>query len=78
MLQVPPANSLLAGRADWPMWFAGSAVILLVGALISIWWSPRHGSKAKWVWTAIVVVPILGPLGWFVLGRERKKRRAAP
>ena len=74
MLQVPPGRSLLAGRWDWPIWFGATAIILLGASLLSIWLSPHHSPKAKTIWTVIVFVPILGPLGWFLLGRERRKR----
>jgi phospholipase D-like protein len=74
MIQVPPGRSLLAGRTTWPLWFAGAWIILAVLALASIWMGPRHGRKAKIVWTVIVVVvPILGACGWYVLGRERRR-----
>jgi hypothetical protein len=74
MSQVPPGHSLLAGRTTWPLWFAGAWIILAVLALASIWMGTRHGKKAKTVWTVIVVVvPILGACGWYVLGRERRR-----
>ena len=74
MTQVPPGHSLLAGRTTWPLWFAGAWIILAVLALASIWMGTRHGKQAKTVWTVIVVVvPILGACGWYVLGRERRR-----
>ncbi|MEO8880113.1 MAG: PLDc N-terminal domain-containing protein [Gemmatimonadaceae bacterium] len=74
MIQVPPAESLLAGGTTWPLWFACAWIVLGVSALISIWMGTRHGKPAKLVWTGIVVfVPVLGGLGWFVLGRERRR-----
>jgi hypothetical protein len=74
MIQVPPGRSLLAGRTTWPLWFAGAWIILAVLALASIWMGTRHGKQAKTVWTVIVVVvPILGACGWYLLGRERRK-----
>ena len=61
-MQVPPEHSLLAGRTTWPLWFAGA------------WMGTRHGRPAKIVWTVIVVVvPILGACGWYLLGRERRR-----
>ena len=45
-------------------------------ALASIWRSDLHSVKAKLVWTLIVaVLPILGALAWFPLGRERRRVR---
>lgn len=74
MMQVPPDKSLLAGGTSWPLWFAFAWIVLGVSALISIWMGRRHGRPAKLVWTVIVVfVPVLGGLGWFVLGRERRR-----
>jgi Phospholipase_D-nuclease N-terminal len=74
MIQVPPGRSLLAGRTTWPLWFVAAAIILAVLALASIWMGKRHGRPAKIVWTVIVVViPILGACGWYLLGRERRK-----
>lgn len=74
MIQVPPGRSLLAGRTTWPLWFAATAIIVAVLALASIWMGTRHGRPAKIVWTVIVVVvPILGACGWYLLGRERRK-----
>lgn len=74
MIQVPPGRSLLAGRTTWPLWFVAAAIILAVLALASIWMGKRHGRQAKIVWTVIVVViPILGACGWYLLGRERRK-----
>ena len=74
MMQVPPERSLLAGRTTWPLWFAGAWIILAVLALASIWMGTRHGKQAKIVWTVIVVVvPVLGGCGWYLLGRERRR-----
>ena len=75
MIQVPPGHSLLAGGTTWPLWFACAWIVLAVSALISIWMGTRHGKPAKLVWTVLVVfVPVLGALGWFALGRERRGR----
>ena len=74
MIQVPPHQSLLAGGTTWPLWFGAASIILAVCALASIWLGRRHGKPAKLVWTVIVVViPVIGACGWFVLGRERRK-----
>jgi len=74
VIQVPPDKSLLAGGTTWPLWFGATWIILAVCALASIWLGRRHGKPAKLVWTVIVVlVPVIGACGWFVLGRERRK-----
>ena len=56
-MQVPPGESLLAGRTSWPLWLAVAWIVGGVAALLSIWLSPHHARKAKFVWTAIVIVP---------------------
>jgi hypothetical protein len=74
MMQVPPEHSLLAGSTTWPLWFAAAWIILAVLSLASIWMGTRHGKPAKLVWTVIVVVvPVLGACGWYLLGRERRR-----
>jgi hypothetical protein len=72
--QVPPGESLLAGSREWPLWFGAAAVIARVSALLSIWLGRAHSTKAKLVWTVIALaVPILGPIAWFVLGRQGRR-----
>ena len=45
-------------------------------ALASVWRSRRHSRRAKGVWTAVVcMLPLLGALAWFALGRERRRGR---
>lgn len=74
LMQVPPNRSLLSGSA-WPLWLVAAAVIALATALLSIWLGRHHSLKAKAIWTVIsIALPILGPLGWFVLGRERRRK----
>jgi hypothetical protein len=76
-MQVPPGESMLAGSHDWALWFTAAALILGVAALLSIWLGRHHSRKAKWLWTVIVVVlPILGGAGWFLLGHQRTHNRA--
>lgn len=72
MIQVPPGESLLAGSRTWPLIWSAAAIILLVSALLSIWMGRHHSRQAKVLWTVIVIlIPVLGPVGWFVLGRQR-------
>jgi predicted alpha/beta hydrolase len=77
MMQVPPGESLLAGSRTWPLIWSAAAIILLVSALLSIWMGRRHSRQAKVLWTVIVIVlPVLGPVGWFLLGREKGKKES--
>jgi len=74
MIQVPPGQSILAGSRSWPIWFGLFAIVLFAGAVLSIWLGREHSVKAKVIWTAIALaVPIIGPLSWFALGRERQR-----
>ena len=56
-------------------WIFLAIFLVTVAALRSIWTSVGHAGKVKVIWSVIALVPILGPLGWFVLGRSRKVRR---
>lgn len=52
-------------------------IILLVGftvlALVDCVQTDRTLLRRKWLWLlAILLVPLLGPIAWFVLGRPRK------
>ena len=59
--------------SDHVIWVGTAAVVLLVAALPSIWLGRRHSTKVKVIWTAIaILVPIIGPLAWLALGRERR------
>jgi hypothetical protein len=55
-------------------WLIAVTVACDLAALYSIWHSPVHSRKAKGWWTTIVLIlPILGALGWATLGRERRR-----
>jgi hypothetical protein len=54
--------------------YAPIAILLDLAALWSIWRSPSHSRRAKTFWTvAVILLPILGALGWLILGRERRR-----
>jgi type VI protein secretion system component VasF len=70
-----------AGRApaqhgvslDWPLWLLILAAALCVAALLSIWTGRYHSTASRIVWTAVaLLIPILGPVAWFLLGWERR------
>ena len=61
-------------NVPWYVW-AGILVIDLA-AIVSIWRNFGHSTKARVLWTLIVaVLPVLGALAWFPLGRERRSAR---
>jgi membrane protein DedA with SNARE-associated domain len=50
------------------------ALLLLAAALASIWRSRVHSSSVRIIWTVLVVaLPIVGPIAWYLLGRERRR-----
>lgn len=57
-------------------WYVGLAILVIdLGALVSIWRSGLHSTKAKLLWTLLVAaLPVLGALAWFPLGRERRRQ----
>lgn len=55
-------------------WIFLALFVLAVLALRSIWRSDGHARKVKVIWTVVALFPLLGPIGWFVLGRTRRQR----
>ncbi len=55
-------------------WIGLVLFVLAVLALRSIWTSDGHATKVKVIWSVIALFPLLGPIGWFVLGRSRRRR----
>lgn len=56
-------------------WGLAVALILDVAALTSIWKSRKHAMRAKIIWTIMVaILPLLGAIAWFALGREPRPR----
>ena len=67
------ASTHQSGPWDWPLWLLIVAGILSVAALISIWTGRHHSTSARLVWTFVaILIPILGPIAWFLLGWERR------
>ena len=52
------------------------AIALLIFALVDISLTPSKSVRSlrKWMWAIIVIIPIVGPALWFVLGRNRAGR----
>ena len=76
------ANPLLPATADigWSI-FVLAVVVLLVVSLISVGRrSSGLGALATAIWVVVVILlPVLGPLAWFVAGRRsvpRERRRS--
>ena len=55
-------------------WVFLGVFLLSAVALRSIWMSRVHAARVKLIWSAVALVPVAGPLAWFVLGRERRRR----
>ena len=56
-------------------WIFLAALLLAIVALRSVWKSHGHARKVKVIWSAaVVLVPVLGPVAWLVLGRSRRHR----
>jgi hypothetical protein len=59
-----------------PGWTLAATLLLDLVAILTIWTAPKHSRKSKTLWTVIVLIlPIAGALGWFLLGHERRRRR---
>ena len=72
MSDLVPLLSTHSGR-----WATAVLVLADVLAFASIWHSRAHSPKTKVLWTALVaLLPVLGAMGWFVLGKGRGVRRA--
>ncbi len=64
---------MLAGHWGLIRSAAVLSAILVVVALVAIWRSQPHSVNAKIVWTVVVLlIPVFGALGWFLLGRQRR------
>jgi Phospholipase_D-nuclease N-terminal len=74
MMQVPPGESMLAGSRNWPLVLFAAWAIGSAAALLSIWLGRHHAPRVKVIWSVLaVIVPVVGALAWFVLGRQRKR-----
>ena len=61
-------------RFDRFTWLSLALLLLAAFSLRSIWKSRAHARRVKVIWSAIAIVPLFGPLAWFVLGRDRRRR----
>ena len=55
-------------------WIFLALVVLAVCALRSVWKSRAHARRVKIIWSAVVLIPLVGPVGWYILGRDRRRR----
>jgi phospholipase D-like protein len=55
-------------------WLVLALAVLAALALRSVWKSRVHAKRVKIIWSAVVLIPLLGPVGWFILGRDRRRR----
>ena len=75
MTRLPAASESVQpnGLWSWPFVLIIVAVVLCVTSLISIWTGRYHSTAARIVWTIVaIIIPILGPVAWFLLGWERR------
>lgn len=58
---------------------AGIQLVLFIAALISVLASKRYTGGGKFLWAVVVfALPLLGPIGWFVAGRNAQIRTSTP
>jgi uncharacterized membrane protein len=55
-------------------WIFLALVVLAALALRSVWKSRAHARRVKIIWSAVVLIPLVGPVGWYILGRDRRRR----
>jgi hypothetical protein len=55
-------------------WILLGVFVLAALALRSIWISRTHAPRVKMIWSAVALVPVVGPLAWFVLGKQKRQR----
>ena len=55
-------------------WVLLALVLLAALALRSVWKSRAHARRVKIIWSAVVLIPLVGPVGWYILGRDRRRR----
>jgi hypothetical protein len=54
-------------------------LILFIAALVSILGSKRYTGGGKFLWLVVVFfAPLLGAVGWFVVGRRARIRTTEP
>lgn len=56
------------------------ALVVLVAAMVDMLMIERSRVRGvpKPVWAVIILVPVIGALLWFLIGRDRPQRTAAP
>jgi bacteriorhodopsin len=55
-------------------WILLGVFLLAALALRSIWTSRTHAPRVKVIWSAIALIPVVGGLAWFVLGRQQRRK----
>ena len=69
-----PLPELLSPESTVGRITVAAAVVLALAALVSIWRSAAHSSKVKLIWTLLALIPLVGPVAWFALGRGLRVR----
>ena len=50
-----------------------------IAALVECAQTPAPRLLPRWTWLIVILVlPVIGPVAWFLAGRERRKPRSAP
>ena len=55
-------------------WVFLALFVLTAMALRSVWKSAAHARRVKVIWSAVALIPLVGPVAWYVLGRTRRTR----
>lgn len=80
-LSTGDGGSGFIGGAFFVVWLIIGLVqlILFIAALVSILSSKRYTGGGKFLWVVVVFfAPFLGPIGWFVAGRNAQIRTSVP
>lgn len=72
------AGIAVAGLVIWIL-VVIAQVVLFIAALITILASPRYTGGGKFLWVLLVFfMPLLGAIGWFIVGRKAQIRTSVP
>jgi uncharacterized membrane protein len=70
----PVTVRMLGGAQPMEIGAVAYGAVLTAMALRSVWKSAAHARRVKVIWSAVALIPLLGPVAWYLLGRTRRKR----